>query len=157
MSQLMQDTVIKVESYYINSFKTSSAPYNGRYIHSQVQIKTQLQKVQFYKGDFLVDLNQERNEYIMQVLDPRAPDSFFAWGFFDAVLSRKEYFSDYVFEATAESLLKQDPELKKQFDLKRAQDSTFRSNDYAQLNYIYEHSPWAEPSYNRYPVYRINK
>ncbi len=157
LSPLLHDTVMNVESYYINSYKTSSTPYNGRYLHTQIQVKPQIQEIQFYKGDFLVQMNQEANEYIMQVLDPRAPDSFFAWGFFDAVLSRKEYFSDYVFEATAESLLKDDPELKRQFEFKRSQDSVFRSNDYAQLNYIYEHSPWAEPSYNRYPVYRINK
>ena len=157
LSRLLQDTIINVESTYINSYKTSTIPYNGRYLHSQVQVKSQSQKIQFYKGDFVVPVNQEANEYIMQVLDPRAPDSFFAWGFFDAVLSRKEYFSDYVFEATAETLLKDDPELKRQFELKRSQDTVFRFNDYAQLNYIYEHSPWAEASYNRYPVYRINK
>jgi hypothetical protein len=148
---------LTVESYYINSYKTSSVPYNGRYLHSQVQLRSENQPIQFYQGDFLCEMNQEANEYIMQVLDPRAPDSFFAWGFFDAVLSSKEYFSDYVFENTAESLLKNDMKLKEQFEAKRASDSLFRSNDYAQLNYIYQHSPWAEASYNRYPVYRINK
>jgi hypothetical protein len=156
MIPLHADTIFKVESYYISSYKTSPGPYNGRYLHSQVRIQSQDQDIHFYKGDFLVIMNQEENEYIMQVLDPRAPDSFFAWGFFDAVLSRKEYFSDYVFEATAEKILADDPLLKKQFEEKRSQDSVFKSNDYAQLNYIYEHSPWAEPSYNRYPVYRIN-
>jgi hypothetical protein len=157
MAVLSMDTIIKVESYYISSFNTSSAPYNGRYLHSQVQLHSENQEIQFYKGDYLINMNQEENEYIMQVLDPRAPDSFFAWGFFDAVLSRKEYFSDYVFESTAEKLLQDDQLLKQLFDKKLREDSLFRSNDYAQLNFIYEHSPWAEPSYNRYPVFRINK
>ena len=157
MTLLPHDTLLTVESFYINSVKTSPAPYNGRYLHSQVQIRSENQEIQFYKGDVLIMMDQEVNEYIMQVLDPRAPDSFFAWGFFDAVLSRKEYFSDYVFEADAEKLLHDDIQLKQQFNIKLNQDSIFRSNDFAQLNFIYEHSPWAEKSYNRYPVYRLNK
>ena len=33
----------------------------------------------------------------------------------------------------------------------------FRENPNMQLRYIYEHSPWAEQSYLRYPVYRMNR
>jgi hypothetical protein len=157
LTLLDKDTLLTVESYYINSFKTSSAPYNGRYIHSQVQVRSEKQDIQFYKGDVLIKMDQMANEYIMQVLDPRAPDSFFAWGFFDAVLSRKEYFSDYVFESTAEKLLHDDYGLKQLFEQKLAQDTVFRTNDMAQMNFIYEHSPWAEPSFNRLPIYRLNK
>ena len=157
MNILPEDTILNVEAYYINSFKTSSSPYNGRYMHTDVKLHGENQEIRFYKGDYRIMMNQEVNEYIMQVLDPRAPDLFFAWGFFDAVLSRKEYFSDYVFESTAEKLLQEDKELKQQFDQKLKQDSLFRSNDNVQMNFIYEHSPWAEKSYNRYPVYRLNK
>ena len=141
MKLLPHDTLLAVESFYINSFKTSPVPFNGRYLHSQVQTRSENQEVQFYKGDYIILMEQVVNEYIMQVLDPRAPDSFFAWGFFDAVLSRKEYFSDYVFEADAEKLLQKDHQLRQQFNDKLKQDSLFRSNDYAQLNFIYEHSP----------------
>ena len=157
ISILPEDTLISVESYYIKSFRTSSNPYNGRYLHSDVDLQVENQLVQFYRGDCLIMMDQEVNEYLMQVLDPRAPDSFFAWGFFDSILSRKEYFSDYIFESTAEKLLEDDKDLKQEFDQKLKQDSLFRSNDYAQLNFIYEHSPWAEKTYNRYPVFRLNK
>lgn len=155
-TRLEKDTSLTVDVYYIQSYRTGSAPYNGRYMHTRVTTRSERQTIPFYKGDYLVKTNQSGNNYILQVLEPSGPDSFFAWGFFDSVLSRKEYFSSYVFEDTAEKLLQQSPELQKQLDERRAQDSLFRNNAYMQLNFIYEHSPWAEKTYNRYPVFRLN-
>ena len=156
MIRLAHDTSMDVEAYYIISYKTSPAPFNGRYMHSQVEVRSENQHLSFYKGDYLVETNQVGNDYIVQVLDPRGDDSFFAWGFFDSVLSRKEYFSDYIFEDTAEKLLQASPDLKRKLEEKMQQDSSMRKSAYRQLNFIYEHSPWAEKTWNRYPVFRIN-
>ena len=92
----------------------------------------------------------------MQTLEPEGYDSYFSWNFFDAVLSRKEYFSPYLFEETAAELLAQDADLRQRFNDKRTADPDFAENAYAQLRWIYEHSPWSEPTYRRYPVYRYN-
>jgi len=92
----------------------------------------------------------------VQTLEPEGYDSYFSWNFFDAVLSRKEYFSPYLLEETDAELLEEDAVLRRQFIDKRTADPDFAENGYAQLRWIYEHSPWSEPTYRRYPVYRYN-
>jgi hypothetical protein len=93
---------------------------------------------------------------LVETLEPDAPDAFFAWNFFDAILQQKEYFSDYVFEDDAAQLLKANPALQKALDEKRNTDTSFTQNGEAQLAFIYQHSPYQEPEYLRYPVFRIN-
>ncbi|MFZ5941655.1 MAG: M14 family zinc carboxypeptidase [Bacteroidota bacterium] len=155
MTELDRDTLLPVTVYYIDSESTSTAPYNGHYWHYDTRVKSVSSHLQFYKGDLVIQVQQPAAEYIVQTLEPEAYDSFFSWNFFDAVLSRKEYFSSYIFEETAERLLLDDPELAREFRDKQQSDSLFASNPRQQLTYIYEHSPYSEKTYRRYPVARI--
>ncbi|OYW18356.1 MAG: hypothetical protein B7Z54_06280, partial [Sphingobacteriales bacterium 12-47-4] len=93
--------------------------------------------------------------FLVETLEPRAPDSYFAWNYFDGILGRKEGFSGYVFEETAAEYLKTHPELKTKLEEKRMADSNFAKNGRAQLNFVYENSVYFEPDYLRYPVYRV--
>ena len=45
--------------------------------------------------------------------------------------------------------------VKQAFETKKLADTAFAQNAYAQLTFIYEHSEHAEPSYRRYPVFRV--
>ena len=112
--------------------------------------------VQLLAGDWIIPTRQKAIEYLVQTLEPQAYDSFFSWNFFDEILFRNEYFSPYVFEETAEELLKTDTELRKEFKRLQKEDPDFQKSSYAQLRYIYENSPWSESTYRRYPVYRLN-
>lgn len=58
----------------------------------------------------------------MEVLEPEAPDSFFNWNFFDTILQQKEGFSAYVFEDIAKEILDNNPQLKSEFEAKRAEN-----------------------------------
>jgi hypothetical protein len=86
-----------------------------------------------------------------------APDSFFNWNFFDPILQQKEGFSPYVFEDLAATLLKKDADLKEEFLLKRQSDEVFAQNWYAQLEWLYQQSDYAEGAFLQYPVYRLPK
>lgn len=154
MKRLPRDTIMELEVYYIEDFRTSREPYNGHYWHSGTKLRKEVQQIQLFAGDLVIPVRQPAIEYLVQTLEPAGYDSFFSWNFFDAVLSRKEYFSPYIFEETAERLLKEDPVLADEFRLKRAQDSLFLSSPNSQLRFIYERSPWSEKSYRRYPVFR---
>lgn len=154
MEELTRDTVMELEVYYIEDYTTTREPYNGHYWHSGTTVRKEKQQVQLYAGDLVIPVRQPAIEYLVQALEPEGYDSFFSWNFFDEILSRKEYFSPYIFEETAEKLLKQDPLLAEAFRSKQLKDSIFRANPRAQLRFIYERSPWAEKSYRRYPVYR---
>jgi hypothetical protein len=157
MEQLSSDSIMELDIYYIESYKTVDQPYNGHYRHYGVETRELREKVQLLAGDWIIPSKQQAIEYLVQTLEPKGYDSFFSWNFFDEVLFRNEYFSPYIFEETAEDLLKNDPELKKEFKEKKKEDSKFAENGYQQLRFIYERSPWSESTYMRYPVYRLNR
>ena len=115
------------------------------------------QKVNFTAGDILVPTNQKGLRYLLETLEPEATDSFFNWNFFDAILQQKEGFSPYVFEDLALEILKENQEMKNQFNLKKETDSTFAGDWYAQLDWIYKKSKYYEEEHMQYPVYRILK
>ncbi|MGW9685597.1 M14 family metallopeptidase [Flagellimonas sp. 2504JD1-5] len=154
---LEQDTSLTVESYQIVDYDTRENPYEGHYLHSNVQVKKSNVKLAFQAGDYIVPTNQPGVRYLLETLEPQATDSFFNWNFFDTVLQQKEGFSPYVFEDVALDLLKKDSTLRGNFLLKKELDENFAQDWYAQLDWIYQRSPFREASYLRYPVYRIAK
>jgi hypothetical protein len=83
---------------------------------------------------------------------PNAPDSYFAWNFLDSYVQQKEYFSPYVFEDKAKELLANDAQLKKEFLMKKETDSTFNASSWSQLYFIYQNSPYYEPTHNVLPI-----
>ena len=154
MLQLPSDTLMELDVYYIESYETVKQPYNGHYRHYDVTVSEKSEKIKLFSGDYLIPARQKAIEYLVQTLEPRGYDSFFSWNFFDEVLFRNEYFSPYIFEETAEELLKENPALRREFERKKKEDPRFAENAYGQLRFIYEHSPWSEPTFMRYPVYR---
>jgi hypothetical protein len=157
IKQLAKDTLIEVEAYHIDDYKTSSRQFEDHHINSDVVISSSVKKISFRKGDYYIPMNQIANRFLMEVLEPHAPDSYFAWNYFDAILGQKEGFSDYAFEETAVELLKNDPDLKSKLEDRRASDTAFANNAIAQLNFIYQHSAYYEPAHMNYPVYRVIK
>jgi hypothetical protein len=155
MHQLQSDTTLPAEVYYIRSYETLASPFEGHYLHHSVETEKRNQTIELLKGDYLVPVNSKWNRYIVETLEPEAPDSFFAWNFFDAILQQKEHFSAYVFEERAKELLANDAELREAFIQKKEKDAEFARDGDAQLNFIYQHSSHYEEAYKRYPVFRI--
>jgi hypothetical protein len=87
---------------------------------------------------------------------PEGTDAFIAWNFFDSALQQKEYFSSYVFEETAQSMLNADPALKTAFEAEKTQQGQDWSSR-AQLDWLYKRSPHFEGTASRYPIFSIPK
>jgi len=153
--QLFRDTVMTVEVYHIDGYNAGARPYEKHHLNGDVKLTASQLSMKFRKGDVVIPMNQEANRFVMEVLEPQAPDSYFAWNFFDAILGQKEGYSDYVFEETAAEFLKGSPAVKKMLDGKRASDTAFARNGGAQLEFVYRNSPYYEPANMRYPVYRL--
>ena len=149
------DTTLSVTVYHIKDFATSPRPYEGHYIHSKVELTATDQTVIVKKGDFLLPMNQVTNRFVMEVLEPVAEDSYFAWNYFDTILQAKEGYSAYVFEDLAAVYLKENPAIRQELERKRQEDPEFDKNGPAQLRWVFEQSPWYEAAHNRYPIYRI--
>jgi hypothetical protein len=155
MIQLKNDTLIEVEKYKIADYKTGTSAYEGHYQHSNTTIQKTIEKIAFKKGDYFIPTQQFAVKYLLETLEPEAPDSFFNWNFFDAVLQQKEGYSAYVFEDLAVDILKKNPTLMEKLDKKKAEDKSFAENGSAQLDWIYKNSQYYESSHLTYPVYRV--
>jgi hypothetical protein len=155
MSQLKKDSTIEVEVYKIEDYKTAPRQYEMHHLNSEVKVSSSIQKMRFKKGDWYIPMNQVANRFLMETLEPQAEDSYFAWNFFDAILGQKEGYSAYAFEDIAADYLKTNPTLRSTLEQRRAADTAFVKNGRAQLNYVFQNSPWFEPDYMRYPVYRV--
>jgi len=154
LGRLSRDTVLTADTYYIADYKTGPRPYEGHYVHTAVEVRTESLPRAFRQGDFVAYLDQPAARYLVEALEPQATDSFFAWGFFDGILQQKEYFSDYVFEDIAAELLRRDPALKARLERLTAQNAVFAKSGAAQLDWVYRQSPYYEKSHLCYPVAR---
>ncbi|MGB2685877.1 MAG: M14 family metallopeptidase [Olleya sp.] len=155
MTPLTADSTLTVQSYKIDNYQTRSQAYEGHYQHFNTSIKVSEDAITFNKGDYIIKTNQEAFRYLIETLEPQAPDSFFNWNFFDTILQQKEGFSPYVWEDKAELILRQDPKLRINFNLKKSYDKDFASNWYAQLDWLHKQSVNYEKSHLQYPVYRL--
>lgn len=156
LQQLTEDQQIEVELYRIGEFKNQEA-YEGHYLHRETSVEKIMISWPYFKGDYIVFVNQTANRYIVETLEPQAPDSFFSWNFFDGILMQKEYFSAYVFEDLAAKYLKEDDELKAKFEKHKNENEAFAKNAQAQLAFIYKNSVHYENTHRIYPVGRLIK
>ncbi|HUM98340.1 MAG TPA: M14 family metallopeptidase [Chitinophagaceae bacterium] len=155
MTQLKKDSVVEVDVYKIVDYKTMPRQYEMHHLNYDVKTTSSTIKMNFKKGDWYIPLNQEANRFLIETLEPTAEDSYFAWNYFDAILGQKEGYSGYVFEDVAADYLKNNPELKVKLNQRKETDTVFAKSGRSQLNFVFENSPWFEPDYLRYPVYRV--
>ncbi|MBL7745774.1 MAG: M14 family metallopeptidase [Chitinophagaceae bacterium] len=157
MSQLKKDTVIQVLETRILEYKSDARQYEMHHPNNNVSISVSPGEIRFSKGDWYIPMNQIANRFLIETLEPQAEDSYFAWNYFDAILGQKEGYSAYAFEDIAADYLKNNADLKTKLEQRRLTDTVFAKDGRAQLNFIYQNSPWFEPAYMRYPVYRVMK
>ncbi|WOD45336.1 M14 family metallopeptidase [Hwangdonia lutea] len=149
------DTTLRVESYKIKDYKTRTQAYEGHYPHYNVSIVSHTENMRFRKGDYFIITNQPSFRYIIETLEPQAPDSFFNWNFFDTILQQKEGFSPYVWEDKALELINNNEQLIMAFETKKQNDKAFANNWYAQLDWLHKQSENYEKAHLQYPVYRV--
>ena len=154
MTAMQKDTTMNLKVYRILSLKTAEMAFEGHFLHDSVVTIEGIEEVRFFKGDLIIEVNQRSKRYLVEALEPRAVDSFLAWGFFDIILQQKEWFSPYVFEDMAAEMLRNDPALNDEFRFKQKEDKAFSENMWAQLIYLYRRSPYYEKEHNRYPVFK---
>ncbi len=157
MRRLQQDTILQVRVYHIADYTATSRPYESHHPNSNAKVNDTSISLFFRKGDYYVPMDQAANRFLIEVLEPQGNDSYFAWNFFDAILSQKEGYSAYVFEDTAGELLKSNPQLKSRLEQRKKADTAFANSAAAQLDFVFKNSAFAEPEYLRYPVYRVMK
>lgn len=155
MYRINSDTLIQTNVQYIESEKTFTSAYEGHYPHDQVEIREEVEQILVRAGDVWIPSDQEVIAYLMATMDPRAPDSWFAWNFMDGILGQKEYFSAYVFEDLAADILAKNPKMKAELELELNTHSEMRKDGEAILDWVYRKSDYYEPTHRRYPILAI--
>jgi len=158
MERVESDRVQQVAYYQIESVTSRPTAYEGHMFHDDVVLERRTGQVQLRAGDYIVPLDQDRARYAVETLEPLAHDSFFRWGFFNSVLEKKEHYSDYVFEDTAEALLREEPELAAKFGRWKAANPGLMASQEAVLDFIFANCErYREPEWKRYPVFMIER
>src|SRR5947209_6804218 len=154
LRQTSAPATIEVESYRFTDVKFASTPFEGRVMPSY-KSNIVRERRNFPAGSVVVPVAQPAGQVAIHLLEPDAPDSFVAWGFFNAIFEQKEYGEDYVLENLAREMLAKDENLRREFEQKITNDPKFAASSTARLNFFFERSPYWDKQMNLYPVGRI--
>jgi murein tripeptide amidase MpaA len=154
LQRLAESATIEVESYRFSEAKWADAPFEGRVMMTFKTGRVRERRL-FPAGSVLVPLAQPAAHVAMHLLEPEGPDSFVAWGFFNAIFEQKEYGESYVLEKLAREMLHDNPELRREFEKRLMDDPAFAASSRARLNFFYQRSPYWDQQMNLYPVGRI--
>jgi hypothetical protein len=153
---LSKNKKVVVTRYKFNDVKFSATSYESRQTVTFNCI-TYEEEVNIPKGSYYYSTDQPTSKILTHLLEPKSQDSFVQWGFMNQIFEQKEYYEDYVMERLAEEMLKNNPELKKEFEEKIKTDEAFRNNQRVRLDFFYERSPYSDKQLNVYPILRIEK
>ena len=147
---------LPVEAFRATHAQFSTAPFEGR-MRVALQGTWHAETHDVMQGSLLVPIEQPRARLVMALLEPRAPDSFAAWGFFNGCFEHKEYLEPYVAETIALEMLERDPQLAAQFHRLLSDDPAFASSPAARLEFFHRrHSSW-DQRLNLYPLLRLER
>jgi hypothetical protein len=147
---------VRAQVFRASHAEFSAAPFEGRMrvlLHGSWQRETQ----DIGAGAVFVPIAQPGARLVMHLLEPQAPDSFAAWGLFNACFEQKERMEPYVAEQIAREMLTQDPSLQQQFEAQMAADAAFAASSSARLDFfLRRHASW-DTRLNLYPVLRVDE
>jgi hypothetical protein len=151
---LEQDKAINVEAFRVIEAKFSATPFEGR-MRVTLQGGWQRESHAVPQGSLFVPIAQPRARLLMALLEPQAPDSLAAWGFFNGWFEQKEHTEPYVAEQIARDMLKSDSRLAEEFKLKLASDNAFAKDPTARLSFFLHRHASRDERFNLYPILRL--
>jgi murein tripeptide amidase MpaA len=151
---IKKPTTFTVQAYRFKNTRFRNTSFEGR-ISVSYDLDTLTIRREYLPGSVIVPMNQPLARLAAYLLEPAADGSLASWGFFDAVMEQKEYTESYVMEKTAREMMSKDPNLRKEFEQKKASDAAFAKNPEAIINWFYSKSPWWDSQLNLYPIGRM--
>jgi hypothetical protein len=147
---------VRAQVFRATQVAFSTAPFEGR-MRASLEGDWARETHDIAAGALFVPIAQPGSRLLMALLEPRAPDSFAAWGFFNACFEQKEHMEPYVAEQIAREMLETSPELQVEFARRLREDAGFAASPGARLEFfLRRHSSW-DARYNLYPVYRVDE
>ena len=147
---------IMAKAFRATAVQFSPAPFEGR-MRAHLTGAWQEEMCALKDAALFVPIMQPLARLVVALLEPRAPDSFAAWGLFNACFEQKEHMEPYVAEQIAREMIAQDPRLAAEFWKRCERDGTFAASPAARLEFfLRRHASW-DTRYNLYPVLRVEE
>ncbi|GAA3715527.1 M14 family metallopeptidase [Sphingomonas cynarae] len=105
-------------------------------------------------GTVRVPADQPLGLLAAALLEPEAPDSLLAWGFFPEILSAPPRAEDFIDAPLAEALLERDATIRTAFAAKVAAEPAFAADGAQRLAWLRERLPGRDRFHHVYPVWR---
>ena len=147
---------VRAEVFRATRATFSTTPFEGR-MRASFEGNWARETHNIAVGALFVPIAQPLARLVMALLEPRAPDSLAAWGFFNACFERKEHMEPYVAEQIAREMLEKNPQLREEFSSRLAQDAAFAANPEARLEFFLSRHSSRDDQYNLYPVFRVDE
>jgi hypothetical protein len=145
---------IQAKAFRATEVSFAAAPFEGR-MRAHLTGAWREERYAPQDGALFVPTAQPLARLVVALFEPRAPDSFAAWGLFNACFEQKEHMEPYVAEQIAREMLEQDPRLAAEFWGRCEHDATFAASPIARLEFfLRRHASW-DTRYNLYPVLRL--
>jgi murein tripeptide amidase MpaA len=145
-------------SMALNQFRASrvlfrAQPFEGR-MRAAITGEWRALERQIARPALFVPIAQPLARLVVALLEPQAPDSFAAWGFFNAWFEQKEQLEPYVAEQMARELYATNPNLRAAFERRLAEDAMFSADPAARLQFFCRHHASWDDQLNCYPIFR---
>ncbi len=142
-----------LEQFRAAQVSFSKQPFEGR-MRADIAGEWQPLDRKIAAPALFVPIAQALSRLLVALLEPRAPDSFAAWGFFNACFEQKEQLEPYVAEQIAREMSATNPALREAFERKLRDDAAFRADPAARLEFFCRHHASWDEQLNCYPIYR---
>lgn len=156
-TRLEEEREVTVQTYRYTGASFGRQQSEGR-IPVKADFTTQTEVLQSPRGALYIDMNQPSARLAAWLLEPSAPGSLTYWGFFNQVVQAPGEFwvgLPYM-EVKGRELLRKDPELRKEFEAKKAADPAFASSPEAILKFFYAKvKKSSEQNMNIHPAWRV--
>ena len=101
---------------------------------------------------YKVETSQPLGKLAVHLLQPEAVDSFFSWGDFNSIFQRTEYVENYALVPFANTMLQNNADISNKFNEKLKDNSDFKNDEQARLNWLYQQTPFYDKNYLKYPI-----
>lgn len=152
---LASEQEMDVSEYRFSDVKWAKSSFEGRHQINDFKLSEAKAKKVYPAGTVVVPMNQNKARLAACLLEPKANNSLLSWGFFDVIFEQKEYAESYVMEKLAREMLKENPKLKVEFEAWKKDHPELAQNQWMQLNWFYQRSPYWDDRINLYPVARL--
>ncbi|MFT4855942.1 MAG: hypothetical protein ACI9UV_001182 [Algoriphagus sp.] len=154
LETLTEAKELKLEFSVVDNYKMGTQPYEGMSRVQSFEQEKVYRTVTLNPGSVRVKTDQTLGELAVILMEPESVDSFFQWGYFNAIFTQTEYIETYIMEPLIAKMLAEDSDLKKRFDEKKLDDLDFAKSPRAIYQWFYAQTPYYDQNWKVIPIGR---